>query len=227
MRILTPEVTLDEAAYQAYSPLYVSTTFGFSYALSFGGLTAVLTHTLLFYHKDLFTRFRTASNREDDVHARLYRKYPEVPDGWYYILFAIMMVLSIIVCEAWDTKLPWWGFLVTQLIPFIFTLPIGIVQAITNIGIGKVPAGCELTEGLNVITEFVAGYMFPGRPLANMMIKTYGYMTMSQGLDFVSDLKLGLYMKVPPRAMFRTQIWCTVLSYVPFSRSVLTSEGHS
>jgi len=47
-----------------------------------------------------------------------------------------------------------------------------------------------------------------------MMIKTYGYMTMAQGLDFVVDLKLGLYMKVPPRAMFRTQIWCTVLSYL-------------
>jgi len=38
----------------------------------------------------------------------------------------------------------------------------------------------SLIVGLNVITEFVAGYMFPGRPLANMMIKTYGYMTMEQ-----------------------------------------------
>jgi OPT oligopeptide transporter protein len=81
----------------------------------------------------------------------------------------------------------------------------------------------ELIQGLNVITEFVAGYMFPGRPLANMMIKTYGYMSMAQvnpssmisneqGLAFVGDLKLGFYMKVPPRAMFRTQIWCTVLA---------------
>lgn len=37
-----------------------------------------------------------------------------------------------------------------------------------------------LTLGLNVITEFVAGYWFPGKPLANMMIKTYGSMTMWQ-----------------------------------------------
>ena len=37
-----------------------------------------------------------------------------------------------------------------------------------------------LTVGLNVITEFAAGYLFPGRPLANMMIKTYGCMTISQ-----------------------------------------------
>lgn len=140
----------------------------------------MLVHTLLFYHRQLFDKFRSASDSEDDIHARLYRKYPEVPDWWYIALFVLMMVLSIIVCEAWDTRLPWWGFLVTQLIPFIFTLPIGMVQAITNVGIGTHFFKILLTIGLNVITEFVAGYMFPGRPLANMMIKTYGYMTMSQ-----------------------------------------------
>jgi hypothetical protein len=151
-RILTPEVTLDEAAYKAYSPLYLSTTFGFSYALSFGSLTAVLSHTLLFYYKDLFHKFRNASStREDDIHARLYRKYPEVPDWWYYLLFAIMMMLSIVVCEAWDTRLPWWGFIVTQLIPFIFTLPIGIVMAITNVGIGMIASRvCRVDLGWQV-----------------------------------------------------------------------------
>jgi OPT family oligopeptide transporter len=162
-------VTLDEVAYKSYSPLFMSTTFSFSYAMSFGGLTAVLAHTVLFYHRQILDRFRPVSEEDEDIHMRLNRKYPEVPDWWYLVLFVVMMALSIVVCEAWDTRLPWWGFLVTQLIPFIFTLPIGMVQAITNVQIG-----------LNVITEFVAGYMFPGRPLANMMIKTYGYMTMSR-----------------------------------------------
>jgi OPT oligopeptide transporter protein len=133
---LTPEVTLDEALYKAYSPLFLSTTFGFSYALCFGSLTAVLAHTVLFHSKQLLDKFRSATDHEKDVHSRLYRKYPEVPDWWYITLFIIMMVFSIMVCEVWDTKLPWWGFLVTQLIPFVFTLPIGIVQAITNVQIG-------------------------------------------------------------------------------------------
>jgi len=117
----------------------MSTTFAFGYALSFGSLTAVLVHTVLFYHHELFDKFRTVSRSEDDIHARLYRKYPEVPDWWYLTLFGLMMVLSIVVCEAWDTRLPWWGFLVTQLIPFLFTIPVGIVQAITNVGIGALP----------------------------------------------------------------------------------------
>lgn len=47
-----------------------------------------------------------------------------------------------------------------------------------------------------MLTEFVYGYIQPGRPLALMIFKTYGYITMSQALSFVSDLKFGHYMKV-------------------------------
>lgn len=54
--------------------------------------------------------------------------------------------------------------------------------------------------------------MLPGKPLAMMMFKTYGYMTMYQGLAFVQDLKLGHYMKVPPRTMFWSQTVATIWS---------------
>ena len=43
--------------------------------------------------------------------------------------------------------------------------------------------------------------MQPGLPTAMMLFKTYGYITMYQALAFVQDLKLGHYMKVPPRTM--------------------------
>lgn len=38
--------------------------------------------------------------------------------------------------------------------------------------------------------------MIPGDPLANVTFKTYGYITQSQALLLISDLKLGYYMKV-------------------------------
>ncbi|KAK2640103.1 hypothetical protein Ddye_027898 [Dipteronia dyeriana] len=59
--------------------------------------------------------------------------------------------------------------------------------------------------GLNVITELVIGYMIPGKPLANVAFKTYGYISMAQALSFLSDFKLGHYMKIPPRSMFIVQ----------------------
>lgn len=70
--------------------------------------------------------------------------------------------------------------------------------------------------GLNIITEYVWGYMYPGFPVANMLFKVYGYISMAQALTFVYDFKLGHYMKIPPRAMFMAQVirfscthaWC-------------------
>ncbi|CAG8775348.1 16301_t:CDS:2, partial [Racocetra fulgida] len=55
----------------------------------------------------------------------------------------------------------------------------GVIQAISNNQIG-----------LNVLTEMVCGYVLPGRPIANVYFKCYGYMAMYQCLLLVSDLKL-------------------------------------
>ena len=60
--------------------------------------------------------------------------------------------------------------------------------------------------GLNVITELIIGFMYPGKPLANVVFKTYGYISMVQALTFLSDFKLGHYMKIPPRSMFLVQV---------------------
>ncbi len=84
---------------------------------------------------------------------------------------------------------------------FIYTVPIGVIQAVTNQQIG-----------LNVVTEMIIGYALPGRPIAMMMFKTWGYITMAQALNFTSDFKMGHYMKIPPRPMFWCQIVATVIA---------------
>lgn len=60
--------------------------------------------------------------------------------------------------------------------------------------------------GLNIITEYVIGYLYPERPVANMCFKVYGYISMVQALSFLGDFKLGHYMKIPPRSMFMAQV---------------------
>jgi hypothetical protein len=60
--------------------------------------------------------------------------------------------------------------------------------------------------GLNIITEYIIGYMYPERPVANMCFKVYGYISMTQALTFLGDFKLGHYMKIPPRSMFMAQV---------------------
>lgn len=67
---------------------------------------------------------------------------------------------------------------------------------------------------LDFALEFIIGYMQPGRPTAMMLFKTYGYITMTQAVAFTQDLKLGHYMKVPPRTMFMAQTIATIWSCI-------------
>lgn len=132
-RILTPEFTLDLEAYQSYSPLFLSTTFALAYGISFATMISLIVHTSLYNGKEIWLRFKLAREQEDDVHMRLMKKYQDAPDWWYFAVFVIMFGVSFAVCYAWDTHLTGWAFLVAMIIPLVFSIPIGMVQAITNI----------------------------------------------------------------------------------------------
>ncbi|KAK3956275.1 OPT oligopeptide transporter protein-domain-containing protein [Pseudoneurospora amorphoporcata] len=202
-RILNGNLHFDEEKYHNYSPLYLPTQFALAYGLSFAAVAAVIVHVGLYHGRDIWNQWKLARHQEDDVHMRLMKKYRDAEDWWYIILFAIMLGISFAVVCAWDTSFPWWAFVVCILIPMVWTIPIGIIQAITNIQLG-----------LNVLTEYVIGYMLPGRPLVMMMFKNYGYLVMSQALYFTQDLKLGHYMKVPPRVMFWSQLIASLWSAI-------------
>ncbi|VDB85097.1 unnamed protein product [Peniophora sp. CBMAI 1063] len=199
--ILTPEGNFDEAAYKAYSPLFIPAVFAISYGLSFASMTAIIVHIFLYYRKQIWTQARRSLSEQPDIHARLMSVYKEVPEWWYAIIFVTMFIFGIIVVEVWHTGMPVYAFVIALLISISLTVPIGIIQAITSNQLG-----------LNVITELIIGYMVPGHPIAMMQFKTWGYITMTQALQFTQDLKLGHYMKIPPRPMFWCQVVATVIA---------------
>lgn len=144
---------------------------------------------------------RGTIRNERDVHSRLMSVYAEVPHYWYGLLFVISFVFGIIAIEKWPTQLPFWAYLIALLFSIIMIVPCGIILAITN---QHVPLG--------VISELMIGYMLPGRPTAMMIFKTYGYIVTFQANGFAGDLKLGHYMKVPPRIMFTAQTLATTIA---------------
>ncbi|PWN51001.1 hypothetical protein IE53DRAFT_374312 [Violaceomyces palustris] len=100
-------------------------------------------------------------------------------------------------------QLPVWGLLLAIGMSLIFLVPIGILKAVSDTSVG-----------LNVITEFVAGYLIPGNPIGNVCWKCYGYMSCAQALDLATDLKLGHYLKIPPKHMFLAQLLGTAIGCV-------------
>lgn len=69
---------------------------------------------------------------------------------------------------------------------------------------------------MNIITEYVIGYIYPGYPVANMCFKVYGYISMTQAITFLQDFKLGHYMKIPPITMFMAQVVGTLIAGIVY-----------
>ncbi|KAI9347420.1 OPT oligopeptide transporter protein-domain-containing protein [Zopfochytrium polystomum] len=201
----TADLSLKEDVYEKNHPIYITTYFALLYTSSFIVFASCLVHVGLWYGKDVWHRFRTAMRDLDtsDIHAKMMDVYPEVPDLWYIILLAANLIVGIAVCQWGGFQLPWWGVLLGFLLALVSMIPIGTIQAISGQQIG-----------LNVMSEFLIGLILPGRIAAVMAFKTFSYMAMSQGLLLVSDLKLGHYIKIPPRAMFTVQLFATLMAVI-------------
>lgn len=196
--IVNEKFFLDEAAYARAGPIHMSTFFAFTYGLGFATVTATLTHVALYHGKEIWRQSTRAwSGERPDVHTRLMERYARLPNWWFLVLMAVSLALSIFTVEyfSYQLQLPWWGVIFACAVAAAFTLPIGIITATTNI-----------TPGLNIVTEYMMGYILPGKPIANVCFKTYGYISMLQAIYFAQDFKLGHYMKVPPRSMFAVQV---------------------
>ncbi|XP_057950815.1 oligopeptide transporter 9 isoform X2 [Malania oleifera] len=199
LSIINSDFHLDEASYAKNGPINLSTFFAMTYGLGFATLSATVVHVILFNGKDIWKQTKRAfgSTKKVDVHTRLMQKYKQVPMWWFLLILVLNIAAILFACQYYnDTlQLPWWGVLLACGIALFFTLPIGIITATTN-----------QQPGLNIITEYIIGYMYPERPVANMCFKVFGYISMTQALSFLADFKLGHYMKIPPRTMFMAQV---------------------
>ncbi|KAJ1914080.1 hypothetical protein H4219_004934 [Mycoemilia scoparia] len=200
-RVLYANNTLNIQAYNEYSPVYQTAFFAICYGQGLAALGAIISHTGLYHGKDIWRRLRNVRSLPMDIHARLMQSYREVPDWWYFALLVIAFAVSMVTVCVFPTDLPWWGLVLAVVMAAGFVLPLGLVMAITS-----------QNPSISMITEWVMGAILPGRPVANLVFKNYGTVTVQQALALVQDLKLGHYMKIPPRELFVFQVVGTILA---------------
>ncbi|KAK4434257.1 Oligopeptide transporter 4 [Sesamum alatum] len=201
--IVNPQFELDRDQYQKQGRIHLSTFFSLTYGFGFATIAATVTHVALFYGREIYDRYKASSKAKTDIHTKLMKNYKDIPSWWFYILLALTMAVSLALCIFLkkEIQMPFWALLLAVVLAFAFTLPISIITATTN-----------QTPGLNIITEYLMGIIYPGRPIANVCFKVYGYMSMTQAIAFLSDFKLGHYMKIPPRSMFLVQFLGTMVA---------------
>lgn len=196
--VLTGE-RFDQEKYSEYSPPYLPATFAFVYGLSFASITSVLSHVYFFHWDELKHAFR--GSLKLDIHARLMSTYNKVPWWWWAAILTGVLAMSFGMAEGYDTGLPWYGVILAFVIPAVYMVPCGMIQGVTNVDANQ----------LNVLSEFIGGYMFQGRPIANILFKILSTDVVGQGLYFSSDMKLGHYLKIPPQTLFFAQGLATIL----------------
>ncbi|KAL5705506.1 oligopeptide transporter 4 [Ranunculus cassubicifolius] len=201
--IVNDKFHLDVQKYEQQGKINMSVFFALTYGFGFATVAATVSHVILFYGREIYQRWSSSRKEKDDIHTRLMKKYKDIPMWWFIALLLVNLVASFCLCIFLkdQVQLPWWGLIGACVMAILFTLPISIITATTN-----------QTPGLNIVTEYAIGLIYPGRPIANVCFKTYGYISMAQAISFLSDFKLGHYMKIPPRSMFLVQLIGTIIA---------------
>ena len=76
-KILTSDFLFDKDAFEKYSPIYLPVSYFLSYAVQFAGLTALVTHTLCWYGRDMWDQSKEAFRATKKSSANGYHPLPQ------------------------------------------------------------------------------------------------------------------------------------------------------
>ncbi|KAG1742849.1 OPT oligopeptide transporter protein-domain-containing protein [Suillus lakei] len=138
-----------------------------------------------------------------DPHYKQMLKYPDAPNSWYFVVFVLAFIVSLVVIYKTNSTLPWWGFVISLMLATVSILFFGALYAITG-----------LSFIIQPFVQMIGGYLHSGKPVANMYFVLYGYNTVTQAQLLLRDLKIAQYAKLPPRAAFTAQIIGTLLGAI-------------
>ncbi|BEJ16019.1 hypothetical protein CspHIS471_0506240 [Cutaneotrichosporon sp. HIS471] len=221
-RIVDKHGKMDTAKFQQYSEPWLAAGNIVLYFWFFAVYTSMVSYTILYHRHELAVSSRSlwrqikktfkrggppvdGDEEEDDlaedIHWRLMKHYPEVPEWWYFIVLILALGIGMAGVAAYPTGVTPAVVPYGVLLAVIFMIPIGLIYAVT---------GQQVT--LNVIAEFIGASIVPGDALAMNYFKMYGYITAAHALSFSKDLKLAHYTKINPKHTFWCQIVATLIS---------------
>lgn len=122
--------------------------------------------------------------------------YPDIPE-WGYMMWLILFALfSILVTQFTPFYMPVSVTIFAILLGSVTTIPFGLIQAVSG-----------TTFYLQVLTQFIIGYILPGEPAAVACFTSLCSNIVYQALLLTADLKLGHYMHIDPYSLVCCQVF--------------------
>ncbi|KAK7513214.1 OPT oligopeptide transporter [Phyllosticta citriasiana] len=193
---------LDKNALSKHGIPRLAGTFAYSMMMANAAIGALIAHCILFWGRDIVTQYKRArqGNYDDPHHDHMAKHYKEVKWTWYAAVLVISFILGLVVVLKENITLSAGGF--------ILSLVLGIIIApFSTLLYSRFGTGIAT----NNLSKMMAGLILPGRPVGNMYFAAWSHNVISSCVDLCNDLKIGEYLKIPPRVMFLAQIYGTIL----------------
>lgn len=209
---------LNETALEVYGIPQLTGSFAFSMFMANAAIGALIAHCFLFWGGDVVRAYKSVreNKHEDPHHAHMVEHYKETPWWWYGIVLVFSFILGLVVVIKENISLPVWAYIVSLLLG-IFIAPLStLLYSRYGNGIAT-----------NNLSKMLAGLMLPGRPVGNMYFAAWSHNVIANAVTLCNDLKMGEYLKIPPRTMFLTQVWGTILGgFVNYAVMISIVDGN-
>ncbi|KAE8445208.1 hypothetical protein EG329_013580 [Mollisiaceae sp. DMI_Dod_QoI] len=195
---------LDKDALAQYGIPRLSGSFAYAMFMANAAIGALIAHCFLFWGGDIAKAYKSArkGSYDDRHHMHMVKHYKETPWSWYVGILVFSFVLGLVVVIKEDITLPAWAYVISLLLG-IFIAPFStILYSRYGNGIAT-----------NNLSKMLAGLMLPERPIGNMYFAAWSHNVINNTVNLCNDLKMGEYhtVKIPPRVMFLTQVYGTIL----------------
>ncbi|OHF00079.1 OPT oligopeptide transporter [Colletotrichum orchidophilum] len=193
---------LNQSALAKYGIPRLTGSFAYAMFMANAAIGALVAHCFFFWGGDVKKSYQSArSGRYDDRHhEHMTKHYKETPWWWYVIVLVISFVLGLVVVCTQNVTLPAWAYVVSLLLG-IFIAPLSTILY-SRFGNGI---------ATNNLSKMLAGLILPERPIGNMYFAAWSHNVIANAVTLSNDLKMGEYLKIPPRVMFITQIYGTII----------------
>ncbi|KID83678.1 Oligopeptide transporter OPT superfamily [Metarhizium guizhouense ARSEF 977] len=224
--LLTPDMRLNTTAYAQHGDLYVGAQYLWNMFFDYAAYASALVWMALFGFRQVrasvekFLERRTArdgrkvTEQYDDQINVLQRPYDEIPFWWFAALFAVSLVIMVVICARGLIFIPVWTYFVGIATGAVVVVPLGWLYALSNFQLA-IGSTNELLYGLMI--NAVSGWKNPCGASAYGSVAGDAWYRAQLNLQ---DMKIGHYMHVPPKAVFFSQIFGSLIG-IPIDYAVI------
>ncbi|KAG5944888.1 hypothetical protein E4U59_006641 [Claviceps monticola] len=224
--LLTPDMQLNQTALNEHGDLHVGAQYLWNMFFDYAAYSSALVWMALFGYKQIQASVQKYMQRRHAKDGRkvteqyndqlniLQRKYDEIPFWWFAALFLVSLLIMIIISALGLLFIPTWTYFVGIATGAIIVIPLGWLYALSNFQLA-IGSTNELLYGLMI--NAVSGWKNPCGASTYGAIAGDAWYRAQLNLQ---DMKIGHLMKIPPKAVFFSQIFGSLIG-IPIDYGVI------